>query len=133
MGARIGFVGPDKGMSVRQKAALTELVTSITFDEFHHSDEIGAASSAHIILYDLKLSGKVHLHPTNDPRCRFFSSGCSVIYAPKPVRQSYRSIVESCDCLIVAAPFMRFPLKSEIGRAVEYARDLQLQIIFMDL
>jgi hypothetical protein len=132
MGARLGFIGPDKGMSVRQKAALTELVTSITFDEFHHSDEIGAASSAHIILYDLELSRKVHLHPTDDPRCRFFSSGCSVIYAPKPVRQSYRAIVASCDVLIVAAPFTSTPLKSEVGRAIEYARDLQLQIIFID-
>lgn len=100
MTLRIGFAGSRYGMTNRQKAVFTILISSLQPDEFHHGDCLGADFEAATLVFKLLKSCGVYTHPPLRDGNRAFFKYPVKVYPKKAYTVRDRDIVDLTDILI---------------------------------
>jgi hypothetical protein len=122
---RIGFTGTRRGMTKRQKIALSDLLSSYAATILHHGDAIGADAEAHEIAVGLGCA--IVIHPPAVETQRAFKAATE-IRAAKPYLVRNKDIVRETALLIAAPAESVEQLRSGTWSTVRYARRLGRQI-----
>jgi hypothetical protein len=97
---RIGFTGTQRGMTERQRQALSCVLDELHASAFHHGDCIGADAETHDIA--AAMGCEIVIHPPVTETKRAWKPAPQ-IHAPKPYLDRNRDIVRATE-MLVAAP-----------------------------
>lgn len=128
---KIGFTGTQKGMSQRQRQALTRLVLSLKIIEFHHGDCIGADSEAHDIVRNVSKDIRIVIHPPANSVKRAYKKGDVVRYE-LPYLERNMQVVQETRLLIAAPSSLQEEIRSGTWATIRYARKTSQPILILD-
>lgn len=133
---KIGFTGTRKGLTPKQKEALSEALRGMKISEagaseFHHGDCLGADDDADEIVRDLHIP--IIIHPPSDSEHRAFNRFGTVL-PTKSYLERNKDIAQACDLLVACPEGQREKQRSGTWMTVRCARNLgkEVLIIFPD-
>lgn len=129
---KIGFTGTRQGLTDPQMMALTEWVLTtartVTFDEFHHGDCVGADAEAHWVVLRAS-TATIIIHPPNRDGLRAFchrksnlSTRRSSVLQPKEYLKRNRDIVDAVDLMLVCPAQLKEEKHSGTWATERYAK-----------
>lgn len=129
---KIGFTGTRQGLTDPQVMALTEWILmiqrSVTFDEFHHGDCVGADAEAHWVVLRAS-TATIIIHPPSQEGLRAFchrksniSTRRSSVLQPKEYLRRNRDIVDAVDLVIVCPAQLKEQVRSGTWSTDRYAK-----------
>ncbi len=116
----LGFTGTQVGMTELQKKTFIKFLDSISFNEFHHGDCLGADKQAHDMVNEHAPWAFIVIHPPLNTSKRAFCAG-QELRAPKEYLIRNRDIVKECD-ILVATPQGPEKMRSGTWATVREAR-----------
>jgi len=118
----VGFTGTRDGLTLLQKARLSNLFAEGKIIEFHHGDCVGADAEAHKLVRKYAPQCKVVIHPPSDEKLRMFCPG-DITLDPLPYLDRNRAIVDACAGLVACPRSREEELRSGTWSTVRYARE----------
>ena len=131
----ISFTGSRKGMTKRQRTALTILLEEISNHEeatrFHHGGAIGADTEAdHIARYG---GLAMYVHPASEDKYLLWSNFCGPnVFSPKSPLERNQDIASICHMLIAAPQTLQEELRSGTWAIIRYARKRGKPVVILD-
>jgi hypothetical protein len=116
---RIGFTGTPRGMTERQRQALSCVLDELQASVFHHGDCIGADAEAHDIA--ATMGCELVIHPAITETKRAWKQAAQV-YEPKLYLVRNKDIVQATDVLVAAPADNVERLRSGTWSTVRFAR-----------
>lgn len=120
----IGFTGTRRGMSSFQRDEVRQILTNLTWHEFHHGNCLGADEEAALIA--MSIGHRVYAHPS-DMGCRSVKATSDFAFAPLPPLVRNRKIVMASELLIAA------PLGDEVLRSGTWATVRRARVVGCDV
>jgi len=121
---RIGFTGTRQGMTARQKAELTLILSEVegghSEHQFIHGDCIGADARAHNIA--LALGYHIVIYPCTIHKQRAYCQDADKVHRPQNPLARNRDIVNAAQQLIAAPGMVYEVVRSGTWYTVRYAR-----------
>jgi hypothetical protein len=124
----IGFTGTSKGMTERQRVAVSSLLTVLESNHVHHGDCIGADEEFHEIARGLGMT--VELHPPSNPAKRAFCKA-DTKWPEYEYLTRNKHIVDSSHILIATPQTKTEVQRSGTWSTVRYARKQHKRIFII--
>ncbi len=127
----IGFTGSQRGMTEKQKRAVTTILSRLAATTIHHGDCVGADFEFDSVARTLNFN--IVVHPPINPKKRAYvaNDDNTTHLTPKPYKDRNRDIVDACN-LLVAAPKGPECLRSGTWSTVRYARKKHKTIVIVE-
>lgn len=129
----ISFSGTQKGMTNRQKDAMSKLVNNFNLFVLHHGDCIGADAEAHEIALSSETFGGVILHPPiNAAKRAYCKDGIIASRRLKPYIERNHDNVDEGMFLVATPSSLVEELRSGTWATIRYARKAGKPIVILD-
>lgn len=125
---KVGFTGTRNGLTIKQYDKLKSLLSSMSVNEFHHGDCVGADAESHNIASDLSLP--IIIHPPIKEDLRAFKKS-DILRQPKSYFARNRDIVNESDTLI-ATPATAEETQGGTWYTINYAIKMHKSVIIIN-
>lgn len=125
---KIGFTGSRDGISEKALIVLHNFLSSISIEEFHHGDCVGADQSLHNIIKSKGIP--IFIHPPSDNKLRAFCAD-AIILTPKNYLQRNKDIVNSSDFLLALPSTNHDIVRSGTWSTIRYARNINKPVLII--
>lgn len=127
---KVAFTGTRAGMTYKQAATFTGLLTLTPMVEFHHGDCVGADEQAHNLVI---AHGGIFIisHPPDNDKHRAHCDDVTYQFQPLPYLDRNRAMVDLCDLLIATPGQKEEILRSGTWATIRYARVLGRRVVMV--
>jgi hypothetical protein len=116
---KIGFTGTQQGLTPAQKKTLAYLLVTLSPEQFHHGDCIGADEEAHNLATGLHIP--ITIHPPDNSTRRAWCRG-GIMCDPAPYLARNHAIVDEAELLLATPDGEVEKMRSGTWATIRYAR-----------